>query len=230
MPLSDDLDKYVKDIFDTSFETQNTTNVPESKDIKLGNHAKKLDCVILYADMSESTKLVDTKYKWFSAKVYKSYLYCAAKIIRKMDGKIVSYDGDRIMAVFVGGTKNTNAIKAALKINYARLKIINPIIEAKHGADAYTLKHTVGIDNGNLYIARTGIRGSNDLVWIDRSANHAAKLCELSNTTPTWITEEVYNKALDIAKFTDGKSMWVKKTWTKTGRTVYCSTWHWKCD
>ena len=230
MPLSEDLNEYVKEVFEDTFETQNTTSVPDSTDIKLGNHAKKLDGVVLYADMSESTQLVDSKKKWFSAKVYKSYLYCAAKIIRKMNGTIVSYDGDRIMAVFVGGSKNTNAVKAGLKINYARLKIINPAIDKKHGAGTYTLNHTVGIDSGNLYVARTGIRGSNDLVWIDRSANHAAKLCELSNATPTWITKEVYDSAATEAKFTDGKSMWVEKNWTKTGRTVYCSTWHWKCD
>src|SRR6266404_4266650 len=54
-----------------------------------------------------------------SSMVYKSYLTCAAKIIK-------SDNGDRIMAVFIGKSKNTTAARSALKINGAVKTIINP--------------------------------------------------------------------------------------------------------
>ena len=63
--------------------------------------------------------------------------------------------------------------------------------------------------------SQTGIRGSNDLVWVGRSANYAAKLCSLSPEYPSRITETVYNKLNDSAKYSsDGKPMWEAAKWT----------------
>jgi class 3 adenylate cyclase len=63
------------------------------KGLRLGNDAIKLDAVVLYADMADSTALVDTNKAAFAAEVYKSYLTCAAKIIKKQDGAVTAYDG-----------------------------------------------------------------------------------------------------------------------------------------
>jgi class 3 adenylate cyclase len=154
-------------------------------------------------------------------------LHCAAKIIRSESGEITAYDGDRVMAVFIGGNKNTSAVRAALKINYARSNIINPGIIKQYPSSKYEIKHVVGIDSGELYIARTGIRGANDLVWVGRAANHAAKLCSLSHDYPTWITEEVYDCLENAAKFSKGNDMWEARTWTDMNRIIYRSTYWW---
>jgi len=120
MGLKDDLTSEVRDIFTEKWTEEDTDTVPEPEKLRLSNHAKNLDkATILYADLDGSTAMVDT-YSWqFSAEVYKAYLRCAAKLIREMDGEITAYDGDRIMAIFIGDRKNTNAVKAAMKINYA---------------------------------------------------------------------------------------------------------------
>jgi len=34
--------------------------------------------------------------------IYKTFLHCAAKIIRSHKGVITAYDGDRIIAVYIG--------------------------------------------------------------------------------------------------------------------------------
>jgi len=86
---------------------------------------------VLYADLAESTNLVDAHKAWFAAEVYKSYLHCASKIIRDEGGIITAFDGDRVMAVFIGDLKNTSAARSALKINHAVVNIINPAIKAK---------------------------------------------------------------------------------------------------
>jgi len=229
MSLKDELEKKVKSIFSEVWTTRNGQVVPSTDDLKLSNDAVELDGVVLYADMSESTKLVDKKKKPFAAEIYKTYLHCAAKIIRSEGGEITAYDGDRIMAVFIGDSKNTCAGRAALKINFARLEIVNPAIKNQYKESNYQVKHTIGVDSSKLFIARTGIRGSNDLVWVGRAANHAAKLCGLSNDYPTRITAAVYDSLHEDVKFSsDGRPMWEKVTWNDMDRTIYRSTWWWK--
>jgi len=227
MSLKEDLELEVKEIFKEKWAKREGRVVPSSDNLQLSNDAIMLDGVVMYADMSASTKLVDSKKAFFAAEIYKSYLHCAAKVIRSEGGEITAYDGDRIMAVFIGDYKNTSATRAALKINYARINIINPAIKNQYPDESYQVNHTIGIDNSNLFIARTGIRGANDLVWVGRAANHAAKLCNLPNSYPTRITADVYNCLNESVKFSNGQSMWEEASWIDMGRTIYRSTWWW---
>ena len=227
MSLVEDYSKAVEEIFKEKWSTREGKKVPESEDIALGNDAVKLDGTVLYADLDDSTNLVDGYKPEFAAKIYKAYLNCAAKIIRSESGVITSYDGDRIMAVYIGGSKNTSAANSALKINYAVTKIINPILKKCYPKTDYLVKQVVGIDTSNLFVARTGIRGSNDLVWVGRAANYAAKLCSLSADYPSRLTEAVYNKLPESVKYSsDGRAMWEAATWTDmNGMRIYRSTW-----
>lgn len=228
MALSEDLKKEVKDIFATSWQERDGQKVPEAEDVKLGNDAVKLQGTVLYADLAESTDLVDGYKAWFAAEVYKSYLLCASKIIRQEGGVITAFDGDRVMAVFIGNAKNTSAARCALKIDHAVVKIINPAIETQFQNTPYRVKHSVGVDTSALFVARTGIRGSNDLVWVGRAANYAAKLCSLRYSNyASYITSDVYNNMADEAKFSSGKPMWESTHWGEKKITVYRSNWMW---
>lgn len=190
----------------------------------------KLDGVVLYADLAESTAVVNAHAAAFAAEVYKTYLHCAAKVIQSNGGVIASYDGDRVMGVFIGDTKRTAAAKAALQINYAVTQIINPELHAFCTNSTFELKQAVGIDTSSLYVARTGVRGANDLVWVGRSANYAAKLCSLrQGNFASFITADVYSQLNDRAKFggLQNESMWQTFYWSGMGITVYRSTWWW---
>jgi class 3 adenylate cyclase len=94
--------------------------------------------------------MVDAHKDHFSAEVYKTYLYCAAKLIREESGAITAYDGDRIMGVFIGNSKNTSAVRCGLKINYAVEQVINQAIRAQYQNSKFVLKHVVGIDTSAL--------------------------------------------------------------------------------
>jgi class 3 adenylate cyclase len=89
---------------------------------------------MLYADVDGSTAMVDTKDRWFCAERYKTFLHRAAKIIKARNGVITVYDGNRIMALFIGDNKCTNAITSALQINNAVLNAINPGLKVTHWA------------------------------------------------------------------------------------------------
>ena len=228
MSLKEELESQVKATFSKQWDVQKTENIPAPEDLRLNaNHAKDLEtATILYADLDGSTNMVDT-YKWdFSAEIYKVFLRCAAQIIRSEGGSVTAYDGDRVMAVFTGSYKNTTAVRCALKINYAVSSIIQPALNAQYNTN-FKLAHVVGIDTSQMRAARIGVHGDNDLVWIGRAANYAAKLTNESGK-PIWITEAVYNKMNDEVKLHDGTNMWQKMTWSSMNNMiVYCSTYSW---
>jgi class 3 adenylate cyclase len=229
MSLKDDLNSKVAEIFRSKWTKRDGQVVPESDDIKLGNDAVLLKGTVLYADLNESTNLVDRYKPAFAAKIYKAYLHCVAKIITNEGGVITSYDGDRIMAVFIGDSKNSGAARTALKINWARINIIDPAIKKQYPKTNYSISQVVGIDTSPLFVARTGIRGSNDLVWVGRAANYAAKLSSRSGP-PSQITEVVYNCLNNKSKFAQNRAnMWQKTTASELGdSTIYTSTYSWK--
>lgn len=230
MSFTTDLAKEVEEIFEDPWTTREGQVVPEPKDIQLGNHAVELEGTVLYADLAESTNLVNTMIPQFAAEVYKTYLLCASRLITKNGGTITSFDGDRVMGVFIGDYKNTQATRCALQINHAVLKIINPKLKAQYPDSTYVVKQAVGVDTSKLFVARTGIRGSNDLVWVGRAANYAAKLCSLrEGNFASFITDDVFTKLNEEAKYGgDPKQlMWEKRIWTSMGINIHRSSWSW---
>lgn len=188
MSLSSELRFAVQGFLSERWETQEARDIPEPEKLRLGTHAKTLeDAVVLYADMADSTALVDNYPPEIVTRLYKAYLHCAAKLVRLHDGVIVSYDGDRIMAIYSGENSNSKAVKTALMLNFAVSKIINERSGIK-------IKHVVGIDRSNLFASRIGIRNDNDIVWVGRAANYAAKLSSLGNRYQTYVTDSVYRK------------------------------------
>jgi len=226
--LKDDLETKVKAIFNDQWTTRNGTVVPSDTSIGLGNDAVKIKAAVLYADLADSTQLVDGYKDWFAAAIYKSFLHCAAKIILAEGGAITAYDGDRIMAVFLGEDKESVAARTALKINWASKNIVQAKKDAKWPNDKFKLYHVCGIDTSDLFVAKTGVRGSNDLVWVGRSANYAAKLSALDHNKATWITKAVYDALSDKSKYSNGKDMWIKHTWNAMNNMeIYASTYWW---
>lgn len=220
----------VRKIFATKWATREGRQVPGTDDIQLGdNDAVELDGTVLYADMTDSTGLVDGFKPWFAAEVYKAYLVAACRIIRDEGGEITAFDGDRVMAVFIGAAKNSTAARAALRINFI-LREINGALAVSYPNTSYVLGHCIGIDTSRLFVARTGIRNSNDLVWVGRAANYAAKLSAIGDQSNTvYITEGVYGMLQDASKFggTPRRDMWERRTWAEKGVAIYRSNWWW---
>lgn len=231
MGLKDDLQKEVTSTFKTQWSERDGNVVPSDDSLNLGNDAVKLNATVLYADLADSTTLVDNQSSNFSSEIYKTFLHCAAKIIRSENGVITAYDGDRIMAVYIGDSKNTSAVRSALKINYAVQEIINPAKRTQYSSNNYMLKHVVGIDTSDVFISKTGVRGANDLVWVGRAANYAAKLATLPEAYATYITQEVYDEIHQSLKTSGGQLMWEAAYWNNfDNRTIYRSTWRWRID
>jgi class 3 adenylate cyclase len=226
-----EMQKAIDEILSADWERRDGTIVPEAEDVGLGNDAVELEGTVLYADLVDSTGLVDGYKDWFAAEVYKVYLMCTAELIKNNGGAIAAFDGDRVMGVFIGGSKNSSAARCALQINHLVSKEINPRLKTRYPNSSFKLEQAVGIDTSKLFVARTGVRGANDLVWVGRAANYAAKLCGLRDGAhASFITGEVFKKLSEETKFGGNprQSMWTKFTWEEFGTTAYRSAWRWK--
>ena len=82
MPLGDDLNSEVHKILQERWTTRPGRVVPEPEKLALRNDGVIINGAVLYADLDDSTKLVNTARPEFAAEIYKSYLACAARIIR----------------------------------------------------------------------------------------------------------------------------------------------------
>ncbi len=233
---SDDLAKEVSNILSQSWDMKDGRMVPSTEDVALKGGAVKLDATVLYADLVQSSKLATEFQQKTAAKVIRSFLYCMCKIITAHGGTITSFDGDRVMGIFVGGLKNTNSAKSALKMNYVTEKIIKPKVENYFTSlrkEGFKISHCVGIDTSSILAVRAGQRGSNDLVWVGRAPNLAAKLSEVRDRSyNTYITEDVFSMLKNSAKYggEEHKLMWDKTSFQYLGEsiTVYRSSWWWK--
>jgi len=126
MGLKDDFETEVAEIFKRKWEERQGEVVPEDVNLKLGNDAVNLDATVLSADLADSTKLVDGYKPWFAAEIYKTFLHCAAKIIRSHNGVITAYDGDRIMGSILANLRTLRQSRARCKSTMRRLRSLGP--------------------------------------------------------------------------------------------------------
>jgi class 3 adenylate cyclase len=208
--------------------------VPLTQNVTLYGGGVKLQATMLYSDLAASTRLAMWDRR-VAARIFKAFLSASSRIIRAHDGYVRSFDGDRVMGVFLGDRKNTNAAKCALKINWMFREILYPKFKKKFEKidnGAYALAHGTGVDTSEVLVVRGGLRNDNDLLWIGRAPNIAAKLSGIRDGLyASWVTGEVYDKMLDEAKFGGQQktNMWEERVWTNQPVTrVFRSSWKWK--
>jgi adenylate cyclase len=234
--FSDELEADVASLVRETWRTRVGQVVPEAGDLTLGNDRVTMDAVLLYADLADSTELA-LKDQEVAAEVFKAYLRGVTKIIKKNGGDVRSFDGDRVMGVFLGDTKHTSAATCGLQINWffrevLTLKFKSFYVKTLNGIP---LNQTVGIDRSTIHVVRAGVRVDNDLIWVGRAPNIAAKLSSLRDGNyNTFISKVVYDSMLDSAKLStiSHVNMWDPLVW-EAGRNygvfeLYGSKWWWK--
>ena len=207
----------VSGIFNEPWNITNGTVVPETEDIVMKNGGRQVDATYLYADLAGSSKLAHSMLKETTARVIRAYINTAVRILRYKGGEIRSFDGDRVMAIFMGESKNNDAVRAALAINWAVDEVIAPAIEEKWTdvSKSYTIGHGIGIDTGEALIVRGGARDNNDLISIGDAPNDAARLSDYRGWSIN-ITKAVYDNLVDEHKLLpDGRNFWRQSNGTQ---------------
>lgn len=231
MSLKEDVEAGVSGVLAPEWVVRDGQVVPETQDIALGNGAVRLEATYLYADMADSTGLAQGYHDWAVAKVVRCYLNAATRLIRARGGHIRSFDGDRVMGIFIGDSKNSNAAKAALNISWAVSFVINPALKDKWSGFTWEMGHGVGIDTGSAMLVRGGVHGQNDIVSIGGAPNVAAKLSEIRGQRNINISAAVYERLNEESKYAKGVDMWeAQGTQAYGGKSIsyYGSSYYWQ--
>jgi class 3 adenylate cyclase len=233
--MEGELSTAVDSIIKSGWDMRAGQVIPETEAITLVNSGVTLKATILYADLADSMELAIYDQE-IAAEVYKAYLLGTSRLIKGAGGEIRSFDGDRVMGVFIGNSKNTSAAKAALKINYFFTMVLEPAFlqfYERLKTSPFKFAQSVGIDTGEIRVARAGVRNDNALIWVGKAPNIAAKLSSIREQGySTYITEAVYTELHDSARLYNGQAIWERRSWSKgepySTSTVYRSAWWFK--
>lgn len=231
MALKEDLKNKVDSYFRDPFKVEKTTVVPSTDYSKLtfGNKGLTSELAFLFVDVRRSSSIHSLYGYANAARIYQSFHDICVRIIAKFDGEIRSFDGDRVMGVFSGGSKCTNAVKSAMKIRSTITDLLNKKISPP-------IRIGCGIDFGETLITKVG-KGRNinnhDLVWLGQACNYAAHLSNEGGDSIV-ISERTYNRMGAQTKWknseTKTENMWKYKNITlKGGKEVKVleSIWTW---
>ena len=231
MALSDQLKNDVSKTISRKWSVKKGRVVPLTSSVMLTGGAVELEAAFLYADLANSSRIAKVLDRRIAAKILKSFLATTTRLIRARSGRVISFDGDRVLGVFVGGLKNSSAAKCGLQISWVVQEVIRAKFESAYEPVknlGFSIQHGVGIDTGTVLIVRAGARGGNDLISIGRAPSLAAKLSDLrEGLYQTFITATVYNKLMDSSKYWKGENMWERcsREFLEQNITIYRSSW-----
>ncbi len=237
MPTNQNLIDDTNDFFEGDYSITQGTAVPDTEDIALGNVGREMELAMLFIDIKESTKIVNSFRRQTAAKMYKSFLSGITRIARSNGGYVRSFNGDGVLVVFDGGHKCNHAVKAALQMKYFCKEILKKKVDAylkAHSIDVdLNFSFGIGIHTGKVLIVRGGIRGdkNNDLVWVGNATNYAVKLSNLATTLHNiYISYDVYSLLEDAQKYnnsTEKENMWTKLDLDAYSFYVYKTSYQW---
>lgn len=236
MGFKDDCTSAVRDIVKTDFNTRFARVVPTTDDVAQKDGAVYVsDAVYLYADMADSTGMASHFTAQEAARIIRAYLHAVSRVLRDRGGEIRSFDGDRVMAIFIGADAADKAVDAALRITSVVDKIVHTqlLVHCEPYKDhwietGWRVRHRTGIDIGTALIVRAGVRGNSDLVSVGDSPNIAAKLSDYKGGGATIISARVWEKLDYDNCYSNDQDMWKyrgKITIGSRTESVYTSSW-----
>jgi len=220
MALLKDLNEKLDVYINQAYEIENTTIVPDTDNSKLtfGNKGLTCEFAFLFMDIRKSSKLHEQYGFEKAAKIYQSFHDINVRVIEENYGFVRSFDGDRVMGVFVGKSKNGNAVKSAMQIQWAIRNILNPKFATKIVCGG-------GIDFGEILVTKVGKgrdKNNNDLVWIGKADNYASHLSNEAYNSIIISSESFKVLHVDRIKY-NGINMWnPKELVLKTGVKIKC--------
>lgn len=212
-----------------NYVVEDTSIVPETDYSKLtfGNKGLTSDFAFLFVDIRKSSQLVNTYGYIKAAKIYQSFHEINVRIIAINNGAIRAFDGDRVMGVFAGDNKNTNATKAGMQILWGVRNILNKVLET-------SIVCGVGVDYGKTLVTKVG-KGRNsenyDLVWVGEACNYASHLANQANNSII-LSDRSYNKLNEVYKVRNGSNIWIMQSLVIKDKNIVAYTSHkdWPID
>lgn len=237
MNLLSEIEKKTQDYLVGDYETYVPRGVPNPEDIPLGNRAAQLETTALFVDVRQSSDITNVFRRQTAAKMMKAYFDGAVRVINANEGAVRSFNGDGMLALFVGNSRSNNAVKAAMQLKWFVRDVLSPRFEKfflrKKDALGNALDFNVGcgLDEGTVFAVRVGIKGTNDVSWVGRCTNTSSKLSNIAQPPKNvLITRAVYKRLNDDRKYSEGTLMWSNESFYEMGgvsRALRSTTYHW---
>ncbi|MDI9348230.1 MAG: adenylate/guanylate cyclase domain-containing protein [Methylacidiphilales bacterium] len=130
--------------------------------------------VILFADITGSTKLYDTYGNQIAESIISISLSKVKDIIKKYNGTVIKTIGDEVMCSFESGNEALDSA-AAIHLTFNDHKVL----------DKYTISFKIGADYGEV------IMSDNDL--FGNAVNIASRMTSIARSSQTIYSESLYN-------------------------------------
>lgn len=165
-------------------ETEVISALPKIDELKDSNNTYRGKVSVLFVDMRESTHLPERYNSDQLVKIYRSYIRVVVQSVRYSGGVVRDFMGDGVLALFVDdeeGSSADKAVRAARYITTAIDKFLNPVLD---NIMNYRLSCGIGIDTGEVYLSKVGMRGKEfdnnsesefGIAWIGSCTNLACK-------------------------------------------------------
>lgn len=225
------IENKVNSVLKEAFIQYDVTAIPDIENtsetrLTLGNTGLLGEFVFLYVDMRGSSSFTDQHRLQTISKIYKAYHHCMVECIKEFDGKVRSFDGDRVLGVFGGNRKINSSIECAMKMTGCRYDILQPKIKATFSNPNFSLG--IGISTGTAMVSKAGVgydKNNRDLIWLGDPPNLGAKLSDVAESPFTiYICEKTFAKISDSNRYTtrDGVKidMWVKDQFKFKNNTI----------
>lgn len=236
MSLKTDIINAVNSIIDNQMEILDTRYVPDIEDTYLtfGLRGKRFQCVCFHIDMRGSTAILEKHNSNVVIKIHKAYFITIVKIVKSLGGEVRSFNGDSILAFFMGNDANAieSAIKAAMQTKYLLMNDEESLkIKVKNKYDT-DIDIGIGLDIGTVTTAKVGISGDNnkDLIWIGSNVNRSVKISDTREyPNHIGITKRLYDNLTNNTKYSNNKNMWQKSKFIYNGveEEMYITSYCW---
>ncbi len=224
--------KNAYDVAAKNLETRTSNKIPQtSKDLKY-NEIVKMDLAMLFVDITGYTDLVKNENPKKIARVMTLYVTEMGAAIRHHGGIIVSIEGDGLLASFntIQGKKH-NACEKAVRCAVTMNTLLDFVVNKRLREFNYnTISCRYGMDFGPIIINRAGIKGEgkNELLFIGKATNHAAKFLGIASNGEYVISEEVYKQLSDFYRGSSNGWSWSSSYSSEYGNYRKRSVSHWK--
>lgn len=167
--------------------------IPNLQSLKLGE-AREFRLAVLHIDMVDFKKLTQGLTMLKIMRLVSIFLTELTYVAKEFDGEIEKYVGDRVTALFGVGYDDERAtqrsVDCALTMHTIIKYSMNPYLR-EIGLPKITC--SAGIDLGDVWIERVGIKGENQFTLVGHTVSIASQLEEMASSNEILIGHYVYN-------------------------------------
>jgi adenylate cyclase len=179
--------------------------MPDITAVTIGS-AKRMTASVMFFDLKDFTTTTSRLPNEHTLYMLNLIIPTVMRAITQWRGVIEKNTGDGVMAIFGTETRDesiiaTEAFECAMAIKFIMLNDIRPVLE-NHNLPAMNFR--IGIDMGEVLLARIGIVNDSFLTAVGSAANRAAKLQSLADTNGICIGDNLFQ---NLPSVVDGHCM-----------------------